>query len=74
MVDGSVIGGFSLEQRHGKSRIRVGRVWKEDNGTHHFVEWEVSILLFSDCLPAYVAGDNSSIVATDTMKNTVRFL
>lgn len=71
MADGAVIDGLQLEQRHGKSRVRVGRVWKEADGTHHFVEWDVSILLFSDCLPAYVAGDNSSIVATDTMKNTV---
>jgi urate oxidase len=35
------------------------------------VEWEVAIGLFSDCLPAYTSADNSSIVATDTMKNTV---
>lgn len=35
------------------------------------VEWNVSISLISDCLNAYVSDDNSNIVATDTMKNTV---
>ncbi|KAK6135951.1 hypothetical protein DH2020_030289 [Rehmannia glutinosa] len=63
--------GVRLEQRHGKARVRVGRVWREPNGRHHFVEWSVSISLLSDCLPAYTHGDNSDIVATDTMKNTV---
>ncbi|KAJ4972242.1 hypothetical protein NE237_005341 [Protea cynaroides] len=62
--------GLKFEQQHGKSRVRVTRVWKKD-GRHFIVEWNVNISLFSDCLPAYVAGDNSDIVATDTMKNTV---
>ncbi|CAI9759835.1 unnamed protein product [Fraxinus pennsylvanica] len=70
--NGDSIGGLKLEQRHGKSRVRVGRVWKDENGRHHFVEWNVSISLLSDCLPAYVNADNSDIVATDTMKNTVK--
>lgn len=64
--------GLKLEQRHGKARVRVGRVWKEPNGRRHFVEWNVSISLLSDCLPAYTHDDNSDIVATDTMKNTVK--
>lgn len=66
---------MKLQQRHGKARVRVARVWREEGdgggGTHHFAEWNVSISLLSDCLPAYIAGDNSDIVATDTMKNTV---
>ncbi|KAL7107918.1 hypothetical protein ACP275_06G083600 [Erythranthe tilingii] len=63
--------GLKLEQRHGKARVRVGRVWREANGRHLFVEWNVSISLLSDCLTAYTRADNSDIVATDTMKNTV---
>ncbi|CAH9065636.1 unnamed protein product [Cuscuta europaea] len=63
--------GFKLQQRHGKARVRVARVWREGDGTHHFSEWNVSISLLSDCLPAYISGDNSDVVATDTMKNTV---
>ncbi|KAA8534590.1 hypothetical protein F0562_032151 [Nyssa sinensis] len=65
------IDGLKLEQRHGKARVRVGRVWKNEDGRHFFVEWNVSISLLSDCIPAYVLDDNSNIVATDTIKNTV---
>ncbi|CAM8961963.1 unnamed protein product [Rhodiola kirilowii] len=69
--DNVAIGGFQFEQRHGKSRVRVARVWRDASGHHYFVEWSVNISLLSDCLPAYTSGDNSDIVATDTMKNTV---
>ncbi|XP_048326499.2 uricase-2 isozyme 1 [Ziziphus jujuba] len=63
---------FNFEQRHGKSRVRVARVWRNNkDGRHFIVEWNVSISLLSDCLAAYVRGDNSNIVATDTIKNTV---
>ncbi|KAL5976490.1 hypothetical protein ACLOJK_020823 [Asimina triloba] len=62
--------GLKLEQKHGKSGVRVCRVWRE-GGRDFIVEWNVSISLLSDCIPAYVSGDNSSIVATDTVKNTV---
>uniref|UniRef100_A0A2P2JP61 Uricase n=1 Tax=Rhizophora mucronata TaxID=61149 RepID=A0A2P2JP61_RHIMU len=64
--------GLKLEQRHGKSRVRIARVWRNKAGGDHFLaEWNVSISLFSDCLNAYLRDDNSDIVATDTMKNTV---
>lgn len=73
--------GFNFDQRHGKARVRVARVWRtskageEDNHHHHFmVEWNVSISLLSDCINAYIRDDNSDIVATDTMKNTVTSL
>lgn len=67
--------GFKLEQQHGKGRVRVSRVWRKagDGGADVVVEWSVSISLLSDCLEAYIDGNNSSIVATDTMKNTVCF-
>ncbi|XP_076885925.1 uricase-2-like [Bidens hawaiensis] len=65
-IDGNI-----FEQRHGKERVRVGRVWRSGDGRHFFVEWNVSISLLSDCVNAYVRADNSDIVATDTMKNTV---
>ncbi|XP_059665872.1 uricase-2 [Cornus florida] len=65
------INGLKFEQKHGKARVRVARVWKNEDGRHFFVEWSVNVSLLSDCLPAYDRGDNSSIVATDTMKNTV---
>ncbi|KAG4203400.1 hypothetical protein ERO13_A05G398800v2 [Gossypium hirsutum] len=64
--------GFNFEQRHGKARVRVGRVWRSKDGCRHFmVEWNVNISLLSNCVAAYVRDDNSDIVATDTMKNSV---
>ncbi|KAM7463778.1 hypothetical protein LguiA_031899 [Lonicera macranthoides] len=63
--------GLNFEQSHGKDRVRVARVWKGEDGRHFFAEWNVGISLLSDCIPAYVRADNSDIVATDTMKNTV---
>ncbi|KAL5568646.1 hypothetical protein UlMin_025221 [Ulmus minor] len=65
------IEGFNFEQRHGKARVRVARVWRNEDGRHFIVEWNVSISLLSDCVGAYIRDDNSDIVATDTMKNTV---
>ncbi|KAK9061365.1 hypothetical protein SSX86_018546 [Deinandra increscens subsp. villosa] len=66
------INGINFEQRHGKDRVRVGRVWRSgEDGRHFFVEWNVSISLLSNCINAYLRADNSDIVATDTMKNTV---
>lgn len=63
---------FKVEQNHGKSNVRVARIWKNvDGSAHDFVEWNVAIKLLSDCIPAYTHADNSPIVATDTIKNTV---
>ena len=59
--------------RYGKSRVRLMRVTKHD--AHHDVdEWTVQILLTGDFETAHTEGDNSKILATDTMKNTVYFV
>eukprot|EP00878_Enallax_costatus_P012448 GHUV01012999.1.p1 GENE.GHUV01012999.1~~GHUV01012999.1.p1 ORF type:complete len:213 (+),score=34.24 GHUV01012999.1:151-789(+) len=56
--------------QHGKSRVRLGRVWREGN-VHHFVEWQVHTMLESDMELAFTDGDNTGMTATDTQKNTV---
>ena len=56
--------------QHGKSRVRVGRVWREGN-VHHMVEWMVHTMLESDMEKAFLEGDNTGMTATDTQKNTV---
>jgi urate oxidase len=61
---------LSLHQ-HGKSRVRLGRVWREGD-VHHFVEWMVHTMLESDMEHAFIDGDNTGMTATDTQKNTVR--
>jgi hypothetical protein len=70
----AMAGRLDLQGRHGKSRVRVSRVWRRPAaaGGHLFVEWSVAVSVVSDCLPSYTSDDNSAIVATDSIKNTVR--
>ena len=58
------------ENRYGKCRVRVVRV-KRDRPMHTFQEWSVEVLLTGDFVECFEEGDNSRILATDTMKNTV---
>jgi urate oxidase len=58
------------ENRYGKSRVRVMMV--ERNGERHRVhEWNVEVWLKGDFQSCFEDGDNSRILPTDTMKNTV---
>jgi len=58
------------ENRYGKSRVRVMKVVRHE--THHAMkEWNVRVLLHGDFESCFTAGDNSKILPTDTMKNTV---
>ena len=59
-----------LEDRYGKSRVRLVRV-KRRAGWHDFREWSVEVLLRGDFASCFEDGDNSKILPTDTMKNTV---
>lgn len=58
------------ENRYGKSRVRLAKL-KRHGGQHDFREWTVEILLEGDFESCFVSGDNSKILPTDTMKNTV---
>jgi urate oxidase len=58
------------ENRYGKSRVRLMKVTRHDHG-HDLREWTVEILLKGDFESAHLDGDNSKILPTDTMKNTV---
>lgn len=61
------------ENRYGKSRVRVMKVVRHE--THHAMkEWNVRVLLHGDFETCFTAGDNSKILPTDTMKNTVYYL
>ena len=62
-----------LQQSYGKANVRVLRVYREDD--HHDVrECRVCVTLNGAFEPAYTAGDNASIVPTDTMKNLVQVM
>ncbi len=58
------------ENRYGKSRVRLVRVKRRD-GWHELQEWTVQVLLQGDFESCFTDGDNSKILPTDTMKNTV---
>ena len=55
---------------YGKSRVRLSRISRHDD-RHDFQEWTVRILLHGDFEPSFTQADNSCILPTDTMKNTV---
>src|SRR6185437_9886712 len=58
------------ENRYGKSRVRLMKVVRGPDG-NHLREWTVQVLLTGDFDSAHYDGDNSKILPTDTMKNTV---
>ncbi len=61
------------ENRYGKSRVRVMKVVR--HATHHALcEWQVRVLLHGDFDRAFTHADNSPVLPTDTMKNTVYWL
>jgi urate oxidase len=58
------------ENRYGKSRVRLMKVTRHGDD-HDLREWTVQVLLKGDFDSAHLDGDNSKILPTDTMKNTV---
>ena len=56
--------------RYGKSRIRLVTV-RRDPDRHLLRDLTVDVSLEGDFAAAHVDGDNTNIVTTDTMKNTV---
>lgn len=65
--------GTLLTHEYGKSRVRVLKVLRE-GPVHTVKELTVSVRLSGDFESSYTAGDNSLVVLTDTMKNTVNAL
>jgi urate oxidase len=61
------------ENRYGKSRVRLMKVTRHQD-RHELAEWSIELLLQGDFEAAHTTGDNSKILPTDTMKNTVYFI
>jgi urate oxidase len=59
-----------LENRYGKSRVRIARLVRQRDH-HDFYEMTIAISLEGDFDSSYTEGDNSRVLPTDTMKNTV---
>jgi urate oxidase len=58
------------ENSYGKSRVRLLRVARQE-GRHDIKELNIAIRFEGDFETAHTKGDNSKILPTDTMKNTV---
>jgi urate oxidase len=58
---------------YGKSDIRLTKVIR-NGARHELLEFSIDILLSGDFADSYLQGDNTKIVATDSMKNTVYVL
>lgn len=57
-------------QSYGKSRVRLAKVFR-DTPVHDYAELSVDVELDGQFEDSYSKGDNSSVIPTDTMKNTV---
>jgi urate oxidase len=55
---------------YGKTRVRLLKVTRE-GAQHEVREWTVGLYLEGDFERCFIDGDNTRIMATDTMKNTV---
>jgi urate oxidase len=58
------------ENLYGKSRVRLSRITRQGD-RHNFQEWNLRVLLQGDFEESFTKADNSKILPTDTMKNTV---
>ena len=67
------MGAKLVDHQYGKSRVRVLKVLR-DGERHTLKELDVSVRLSGDFDSSYTAGDNSRVILTDTMKNTVNVL
>ena len=56
--------------RYGKAEIRLVRVFREEQ-THRLADLNVSVALSGDLAATHLSGDNTGVLPTDTMKNTV---
>src|SRR6186997_2720121 len=62
-----------VHNSYGKTGVRLTKVVR-NGSVNELFEIEAAIQLEGDCEPAYRAGDNRHVVATDTIKNTVYVL
>ena len=56
--------------RYGKAEVRLVSVFR-DGDTHSLADLTVSVALSGDLEATHYTGDNSGVLPTDTMKNTV---
>jgi urate oxidase len=62
-----------ISNSYGKTRVRLTKVARSAD-RHELAELSVDVTLHGDFERSYTHGDNSQVVATDSMKNTVYVL
>ena len=60
--------------RYGKARVRVARVERGADGVQSLRELSVDVLAEGDFAASFLHGDNTAVLPTDTMKNTLYVL
>lgn len=61
---------------HGKGRVRVVKVNRHENGVHEVMQMNVKVIVEGneEVAASYFTGNNSSVLPTDSIKNTVYVL
>ncbi|MBI1371117.1 MAG: urate oxidase [Planctomycetes bacterium] len=62
--------GKLVHNQYGKQRVRVSKI-KRKSDRHEFVEAAIDALLEGDFAASYAAGDNTKVIATDSIRNTI---
>ncbi len=62
-----------IQHNYGKARVRVLKVFRAGK-THSLKELDVQVMLQGDFDASYTQADNSLVVATDSVKNTINVL
>jgi urate oxidase len=66
------------ENSYGKSRVRLSRITRQSDrlqgDRHDFNEWVVNVMFEGDFESSFTEADNSKVLPTDTMKNTVYYV
>src|SRR5438270_1259098 len=62
-----------ISHRYGKARVRVLKIMRAED-RQSIKEIDVAAILDGDFESSYTKGDNTKVVATDTIKNTINVL
>lgn len=69
MSSTSTVAGVLVHNCYGKSRVRLSKIVR-DGSVHQLKEMSIDVQLEGEFEDSYKTGDNSKIVATDSMKNS----
>src|SRR5271170_6772910 len=65
--------GMLVHNAYGKSKVRLTKVTRHQD-RHELKELSIDILLEGEFDKSFITGDNSQLIATDSIKNTIYVL